>query len=88
MTDIVFDELNKGHWNIVILIILFVGTIMQLRRFVKANEVRHKEHERLDDVMSDNLTELKKISAVHENRIQNSEDDIKEIKDDIRSIKK
>jgi len=94
MTDFLSAELSKGHWPIILLVLMFGLIYLMLRQYVKINdvrhkdhEIRHKEHETVAIVMSENLTELKKISAVQESRLTHNEDDISEIKQDIRSIR-
>jgi hypothetical protein len=87
MTDLFFQELNKGHWNIVILLALAVAIFMGLKRYVTMNEVRHKEHTHLEKILSDNLVELKTITKVHENDITGIKDDIKDVRIELRQKK-
>ena len=87
MTDLLFTELNKGHWNIFILLALMVAIFMALKRYVTMNEVRHKEHTQLDKILSDNLVELTSITKVHESEINSLKDDVKDVRFEFR-IKK
>ncbi len=87
MTDIVFQEMNKGHWNILILLIFGLAIFLALKRFVTMNESRHKEHTRLDDLMTKNLVELTSITKVHESEINGLKDDVKDVRFEFR-IKK
>lgn len=87
MTDIVFSEINKGHWNIVILMCLALAIFMALKRYVTMNEVRHKEHTHLDKMLGDNLTKLTTITEVHEAEINGLKEDVKDVRAEVRGKK-
>lgn len=87
MTDIVFAELNKGHWNIVLLLVVFAAIFLALKRYVAMNESRHKEHTHLDDILTKNVVELTNITKVHETEISNLKNDVKDVRFEFR-IKK
>jgi len=87
MTDILFEILNKGYWNVFILIVLAIGIVLQLKQYVKTNDVRHKEHSRLDTLMSDNLVELTTITKVHESEINGLKEDVKDVRGELRQKK-
>ena len=87
MTDVIFQELNKGHWQIVILMMFFIGIFLELRRYVKNNDVRHKEHTHLEKILSDNLVELKTITKVHESEINGLKEDVKDVRTEVRQKK-
>lgn len=88
MTDIFFEELNKGHWNIIILLLFFIAIFLGLKRYVKVNDTRHTEHTHLDKVMSDNLVELTTITKVHESEINGLKEDVKDVRQEVRQNKK
>lgn len=87
MTEIIFNELQKGHWQIVILLLLFGTIVWELRRYVKTNDVRHKEHTHLDKIMSDNLVELTTITKVHESEINGLKEDVRDVRVEVRQKK-
>ena len=70
-----------------VLLILAAGVILQLRRYVKTNDVRHKGHTEIDSILTKNVVELTSITKVHESEINSLKDDVKDVRFEFR-IKK
>lgn len=88
MSDIVYQELQKGHWDVVLLLLLFGLVFLVLNRYVKTNDSRHKEHTDLDAILTKNIVELTNITKVHDSEINNLKEDVKDVRFEFRIKKK
>jgi len=61
-------------------IILAGALIMIIWRYVDKNDKRHEEHEELFKVMADTQSDMKQMLAVHEEKHEQHERDIADLK--------
>jgi len=84
MIDVISEQLTKGNWPIVLLLLLFAGIVIEVRRFAKSNDVRHKEHSHMDKLLSENIVKLTTITEVHESEINGLKEDVKDVRFEFR----